>query len=283
MARTIDEIYDEIVAEKESLSSLNGLQPATDNAVNLLSNLSNTSSVAIWRLLAYIVAVAIWSHEKLWDVFKSEVDAIVDAGIPGTAKWYQQQCLLYQNGDTMEYANYKYSYPSIDESLQIVKRASAQELGGNVLLKVAKEVDGVPERLSASEISGFTSYINKIKFAGTFCTIISSDADLLSVSMNVYYDPSIINSSGELIKDTSIKPVEDALETYIASLPWNGVIKISAIMDAVQGVAGVDDIVIDTVQAKASAATNWIEVEKDYTTVSGYVTISNYNITYVSI
>ena len=68
MARTISEIYDEIIAEKELSTTLNaGLLPVGTTYDDLISELSAKSKVAVWRLWAYIVAVQSWVNEKLFD------------------------------------------------------------------------------------------------------------------------------------------------------------------------------------------------------------------------
>ena len=53
MARTIGEIYDLLVAEKNNQPTLAALQPAIDDEQTLLSDLTSASKVAIWRLWLY--------------------------------------------------------------------------------------------------------------------------------------------------------------------------------------------------------------------------------------
>ncbi len=283
MARTIAEIYNQIAAEKATLTELQNLQPAIDDAQTLLNDLTSTSKVGAWRIFAFVIAVAIWVHEKLWDAFKSEVDAIVAAAIPGTARWYRNMCLLFQFGDTMIYQNYKFQYDPVDPDKQIIARASATEQGGDVLLKVAKETNGVPEKLTTEELEAFSTYIAKIKFAGTWCNVVSADPDLLNITMQVYYDASLISASGELLSDTSVKPVEDAVNNYLASLPWDGVFMNNALIDSVQAAVGVSDVVLTTTQAKANAATTFNTIARTYRTVAGYMIANQLNITYTSV
>ncbi len=58
MARKILEIYDEIIEEKELQPSLTGLLPLGETSDNLLDDLTSGSKVAVWRLWAYLTAVA---------------------------------------------------------------------------------------------------------------------------------------------------------------------------------------------------------------------------------
>ena len=66
MARTTQQIFDSMVAE--------GIAKATaDGNADALAMFANTSKVAIWRLLFYIMAFAIMSFEKLLDAFKNVI------------------------------------------------------------------------------------------------------------------------------------------------------------------------------------------------------------------
>lgn len=270
--RTITEIYNEIVAEKEQMAELSTLQPSVDSAQTLLTDLTSTSKVAVWRLWAWVTAVALWTHEKLWVAFRAEVDAIVAAAIPGTVQWYREMCLQFQYGDAMVYENFKYSYNPANPANRIIARASATEVGGYVRLKVAKVDGGQVQKLTSDQYDAFVGYISKIKFAGTYCQIISAEADLLRVSLEVVCDPTLINDSGELLSNPSVKPVEKAINNYLASLPWDGTLRLSALVDAVQQVAGVVDVTLISASAKAYAATDWNAISRDYQTVAGWIT-----------
>ena len=283
MARTIAEIHNQILAEKAAMSELKNMQPDIDSAQTLLNDLTSSSKVGVWREFAFLIAVAIWIHEKLWDAFKSEVDAIVAAAIPGTARWYRNMCLLFQLEDTMIYKDYKFQYDPIDADKRIIARASATEQGGDVLLKVAKEVSGSPVKLELDELAAFRSYIAKIKFAGTWCNVVSADPDLFNAMLQVHYDASLLNAAGELLSQPGVKPVEDAIVAYLSALPWDGVYMNNALIDAVQAAPGVADVVLTSAAAKANAAANFNTIARTYRTVAGYMIANTLNITYISV
>ena len=280
MARTISEIYDAMIAEKEAMTELAALQPLVDSSQTLLSDLTSTSKAAVWRLMFWVVAVAMWTLEKLWDVFKAEVDAIVDTSIPGTAQWYRDQCFLFQYGYEMVYSNYRFNYEISDATKQIIKRASVQEFGGSLLIKVAKEESGNVVPLDTDELEAFSAYINQIKFAGTFINIISLDSDLINITLTVYYDAKVMNSSGQLLSNTGVEPVTNAIEEYLATLPFNGVYRNSDMINAVHAADGVVDVVAGTVQAKSNDAANYTTVNRIYQTVSGHIELNTLNVTY---
>ena len=102
MARTLQEIEAQIIAEKDTRPELAGL--------------TSTSATAIWRLWVYIIAFAIWTQEVLFDKYQAEMRDMIDDLRPGTLRWYQQKCLEYQFGDVLQYINGQYVYDPIDEN-----------------------------------------------------------------------------------------------------------------------------------------------------------------------
>ncbi len=288
MSRTVQEIYDSIITEKESLSSLTGLAPVPEDSDNLLTDLTSSSKVAVWRLIFWIISYAIYIHEQLFDSYKEDIEQLSNAVIPATAKWYQKQCLLYQHGDTLLWDGNKYGYTTIDSSLQIVKRAAIRDAGGQLLIKVAKlGGGGLPEKLTAAEKAGFVGYIAKINIAGTLYNVISKDGDLLYIKYNVYYNPDILASDGSLLSDASTFPVEDSINNLIGSLPFDGVLLLSALTDSVQASEGITDCDLTHAQAKSSdAGATYTTIVNRYDTEAGYLVIDptyplNTNLTYI--
>lgn len=250
MARTIQEIYDEMITEKVTMVQLNTLEPNIDNAQTLLSDLTTSSKVAIWRLMFFTLAVGIWTLEKLFDEHKVWIEARAQELIVGTAIWYRTKALEYQHGDALVWSDPIYKYATVNEAVQIVKLASVNEVGGQVLIKVAKLASGEPAPLTVPELTAFQAYMQKIKFAGVNMSCISRDPDLLKIYYRVYVDPLLINSSGELISNTAIKPVEDAINNYCKGLPFNGVFSVTELTDKIQAATGVINPVFESGDAK---------------------------------
>lgn len=241
--RTIAEIYDEIIADKEAGTSLNDLSPTPETSTAFLSALSSGSKVAIWRLWAYITSVAIWTHEQLFEIFKTEAEAIAAAAPAGTARWYQKKILEFQYGDTLSYVDNQYVYNPIDENARIVARCAIQDRGdGVVVVKVAKDSAGTPVPLDGTEKTALEGYVAKIKFAGTRIAVVSLEADVIEVNYSIYYDP--------IVPLTTLQSdLQTALETFATELEFNGDFRITKLTDALQAVTGV----IDPVFATASA------------------------------
>lgn len=250
MARTVQQIYDEMIAEKESMAVLNTLQPNTDSAQTLLSDLTSSSKVAVWRLIFFVMAVGIWTVEKLFDEHVIWIENRATELIVGTAVWCRVKALEYQHGDSLSYIEPVYKYATINEANQIIKLASVNEVGGQVLIKVAKLVSDEPAPLSTEELDAFRAYMQKVKFAGVNVVCLSRDPDLLKVYYHVYYDPLVLSADGSLISDSSKFPVRDAINAYCKGLPFNGIFSVTELTDKIQQAVGVVNPVFDTASAK---------------------------------
>lgn len=269
MARTIAEIYAEIVAHKDSQAALNGLAPTADNLPDLADDLSSNSRVAIWRLWAYTTAVGIYTHEVLWDIFKKEVETIAANAITGTLRWYQEQVLLFQFGDLLTYDSNtgKYGYSTIDPTKRIVNRCAVIETAQGLVIKAAHETGGVVSGLSLAEATALSGYVRKIRFAGTRVQVISGNGDILKVSATIYYDP--------IVPLATVKAdVKAAIQNYVANLDYNGELVVNNLIDKVQQVSGVQDVQVAQAQTKPNSSFGWHTIVRAHVAVYGYYTIS---------
>lgn len=269
--RTIGQIYQEIVDYKDSQSAIQALAPTADTEQQLQADLNSTSKVAIWRLWAYLTAVAIWTHESLWELFRIEVQKVADSAIVGTVPWYQGQVFKYQHGDTLEYdpVTGKYAYATIDTDVQIVKRCAVIEQPDGVLaFKVAKLSSGAPVALDSSEQSALVQYIKKIRFAGTRFTLLSGNGDIIRIEATIYYD-------GVVPLATIKANVQAAITNYIGALPFNGELLLSTLVDKVQAVDGVLDVVLVSTQTKSISTNPYVEIVRVHVPLYGYYKIDS--------
>jgi hypothetical protein len=266
MARTIGEIYDQMVEEKQSQAAIADLQPAQENVQTLLAALASSSKVAVWRLYMYIISVAIHYHELLFDAFKTMMEGIADAAIVGTVAWYQKQVYDFQLGVDLVYdeAKRRYVYESVNPSLQIVKRCAILERpDGIVLIKAAKLDNNMPTGLVQFEQDALVSYIKKIRFAGTRFVLVSGSGDQIKVSLNIYYDPIVLLSNVKI-------SVEAAIMSYISSLPFNGVFQTSTLVDIVQECPGVSDVTVTAIESRYLTGGTWGTVGRTHVPNFGY-------------
>ena len=223
--------------------ALAGLQPNPDDSQTFLQDLTTTSKVSIWRLFLYVVAFGHYVIETLYDRHVAQVTALKYTLITGTPQWVRARALLFQYGDALIWNGAQFVYAVINTTNQIVKRAAVIDSGGIVRIKVAKlDTDGTtPIPLTAAEKTSFEAYAGQFMFAGINFIVISANADEVKVTATVIYDPLVLTPTGQLITDTSIKPVEAAINGYISNLPFDGVFNINALIDAIQAAAGVVD------------------------------------------
>lgn len=267
MARKIEHIYNALIAEKNSFSSLTELQPQVDDAQTLLSDINSSSKVADWRLWLWLVAFAHHLHEAFMDLFRKEIDAKVAGAKSHTLRWYQIQAMAFQYGYDLTFNEeilvYQYEVDDVDS--RIVTRAAVEESTGTVVLKVAKETGA----LSTNELNAFNAYMSQIKDAGTDLLIISTTADQFKVTLEVFYDPLLLNPDGSLILDSATFPVQDALQGYVQQLPFNGAFNINTLIDALQSAEGVADPALSEVQLK-SAISPYAVVQREYLPYAGH-------------
>lgn len=259
MSRTIKEIFDAIIAEKETFSSLDGLEPPVipDPSQSLLSELTSTSKVAIWQLKFWVQAVAIFIHEGFFDVFKSDVETRALEIIPATTRFYVLESLKFQLGDELVFIDGTFKFEDSTSAAalekQIVKQASARDINEVVTIKIAQDDgSGGLEELSAPNKIAFDAYIEKIKIAGIKTIIISDVPDLLKLAYTIEFDPLVMKDDGSLIEDGTF-PVQLAINALIEGLDFDSIFRVQDLTDAIQLARGVVNAVADVVEAKFGA------------------------------
>jgi hypothetical protein len=272
MARTISEIYDSIIIEKQTMSELNALQPAIDSSQTLLDDLTSSSKVAVWRLWAFIAAVAIHTFEVILDLHTSAIEERATQVPTGTSIWYHEQSLLFQFGDVLTWNGLQYVYDPITPANRIVSLASVVNQGFQVRIKAAKLVAGLAAPLSVAELSAFQGYWDAKRFAGSALLITSTAGDDLKTDYFIKYDALILAPDGSLLSNPSIFPVEDAIESYIQNLSFDGVLSLMQMTDAIQAVSGVIDVTLNEAQAKFGLLP-YTSINKEYLPDAGYLVL----------
>lgn len=278
MARTIQEIQTLIYQAK-------GQEPALDE-------LNSTSKVAIWRLWVYIIAVAIWSLEKLFDQHRADIDKRLAELKPHTARWYRSKALAFQYGfdllpDSDKFNNQGHTEEAIEAS-KIVKYSAVVESPneGRLIVKIATEQVDTLQPITDDQKQAFESYLQEIKDAGVRLSVVNYQPDILHLQMKIVYDPLVLDSNGQSITN-AFNPIERTIKAYLKKLPFNGELVLAHLIDALQETEGVKIPHLVLAQSK-NIGTNGeygafeaIEISKIPT--AGYFTIDNFNdITYVS-
>ena len=269
MARTTDEIKNIMLAEKAS-------QPA-------LAGLDTDSSTSVWGLMMYVIATAMSSLEKLFDLFKQQVIDIINSLRPGTPRWYVYMVKKFQYGfDLVPEQDYydNTGIPAADIAASKIIAYAAFVEEPFVRMKLAKLNGNDLTKLTDPERLAVTAYVKRYKYAGVdlkYETITSTDADELRLVMRIKYNPLVLNGTGARIDGTNPHPVKDAVKTYLQNLDFNGRFSIQKLVDQIQQVPGVDDLVMDSVQSKYGALP-FTSFTMQVTPDSGYFIIQDANL-----
>ena len=260
MARTIQEIQELIYQAKTQ-------EPA-------LNELNSASKVAIWRLWVYIISVAIWSLEKLFDLHRTDIDKRLAELTPHTARWYRNKALAFQYGfdllpDSDKFNNTGHTEEQIEASKIVKYSAVVESEDGRLIVKIATESDGRLLPITEDQHNAFKGYIAEIKDAGVRATVINYLPDKLVLNLDVYYDPLILDSNGMDILSAKL-PVKEAIEIYLKHLPFNGELIVAHLVDALQAVNGVK------IPHLKEVTTAWIDPN-----TRGYGSFENINVSQI--
>jgi len=278
MARTIQEIQELIYQAKAQ-------EPA-------LNELNSTSKVAIWRLWVYIIAVAIWSLEKLFDLHRADIDKRLAELKPHTARWYRSKALAFQYGfdlltDSDKFNNTGHTEEQIEVS-KIVKYSAVVESPneGRLIVKIAGEQGEQLQPITEPQKQAFEAYLQEIKDAGVRLSVVNYQPDVLHLQMKIVYDPLVLDSNGQSIIHAT-KPVETAIKDYLKRLPFNGELVLAHLIDELQQAEGVRIPHLVLAQSKnitsGGSYGDFETIEISKIPTAGYFTIDNFNdITYVS-
>ncbi len=239
MARSIPVIYNQLLQQKAQQSEL--------------SDLNSTSQVSKWNLWLWITAAGQNLFEQLCDLFQANLETQIANAPVFTPMWIAQMCKLFQYSSTspqvvqligsQTYPYLTIQYPVQNSSLCPVTKASVTSTTNQqLLIKVATGIPGSLVPLDGGPgttgpiVTALVSYLNEVLTPDTHYVIINNEADQLFIQANVYYNASY---SG-VIKQN----MDTAINNYLASIPFNGVVTVSDLEAAMLAVPGVNDIVL---------------------------------------
>lgn len=132
-------------------------------------------------------------------------------------------------------------------------------------------------------MTAFKAYWAKWKDAGVKLQIVSLPADQVKIQVEVIVDRMVLNVNNKLLRDTSISPVESAIQAFGSSLEFDAVLRLSKLVDAIQAAEGVIDVRLISAFHRPDGG-NYSEVTMSVVAASGYFTldIDNSEITYAN-
>lgn len=276
MARTIQQYYDDIRAD--------ALARATDEGlVDMVNMLNNTSRVAVWKILFYAVAYGCFLIDTVLDLFRAETDNKIKLLKPATLTWYAEKIKTFQYGDsTVPETDYYDNTGLTDEQIEdkkVIKYAAAIEqvfTNGRfgIRLKVAGEAAGVRIKLPDVQRDAAREFFKLFRFAGVWSELTTDDADYLKLRLRIYYNPLVLNGLGQRLDGADATPLQNAIDTHLKNLPFNGRFNLTSLVDAMQKVDGIVDPRIVSAQTKY-AALAFAEVIDEVIPDAGYLKIYN--------
>lgn len=242
MARTLTEIKAAIKISfmaNEVLSSTYSFDLGSDFDTEF-------SKVSLENILIDIFSFSTWVLEKLFDQHARDVSDKIAQLKPHSLRWYRAKARAFQFGygllqDSDQYDNDTLTDQQI-ESSKVIKYCAVNEAvnESRLIIKIAtQDTDGNLEPISPDQLTAFKEYLNEVKDAGNTITVTNYLPDLLYLNMIIYYDPLLFSSDGTLLIDGS-RPVETAINTFLKNLPFNGVLQLVKLVDALQEVQGVE-------------------------------------------
>ena len=263
------------------IPTIKGVMTSAIAADPILSvNLTSTSQVSKFGLFTFIVAVCQNIFEQLLDLFKADLQTLALQAVPGTPTWLQSETLKFQYSATdpqiITLVNFYPQYQVLRTDYQIITRCSVkQSAGRRVIIKVAKGISPALVALATPELNALISYINKIKFAGTAIDVISLQADRIKIGAMIYFD-------GQYVQSMVLTNIIAAINNYLLTIPFDGVLVLTSMVSAIKAVPGVQDVVLNNVVARENAVAfgsaqstflvvSNLEQQRQYETVAGYI------------
>jgi hypothetical protein len=231
------------------METVNDFQTAIDNELVAqtattpeLSNIT-TSSFAEWIGIRDIFANVAFTLVAGLAAFKTEVLGIVSTGKYGTATWWKQTMLNYQDGDPLPVG--ETTYANIDLTKRIITRCSITKNSvGTLIVKVAKTTGALSTTIGDSEYIRVNDYITEIK---PFCVdhlLISFAADQMRCVINIRFDGKLSQASVQTLVDA-------AINNFLATgIEFNGKFNINRFRAAIAIVPGVVDVDISTIEIR---------------------------------
>lgn len=263
---TTEEIYNQIIEEKES-----GNYPELDE-------LNSTSNASVWRTWVFVFAYFSKIISDLFDEFKAYIESIFARNQHGTLLWWIDQIKAFQFGDTLEFIDGIYKYALIDNEKQVIKQVALDAVDRLLTFKVASD-DGngnlIP--LTPEQVSSLDAYVNKVKFPGTFTSILSQSADTLRLTYRIYYNAEVVQVDLE-------QKIRYAVDNYLSNLVFNGKFTITGLTDEIQKLNGVIDPVYVSGIAKNAYESDaeYQAIEDYYIAAAGYISIDTLTLEFIA-
>ncbi|MBL8002402.1 MAG: hypothetical protein JNL05_10610 [Flavobacteriales bacterium] len=263
MANSTASIYNQITTAVTNEPGLAGLTPQPDSYLQLQSDLSTTSKVSRWRWIALSVAYVIKLLRDQFDLHERTVKELALEGHFGTRRWFAAKARAWQYGHVLQFSSLDAYYLVDDPSARIVAQVAVVEVGNRVFVKAAKAAGTGLAKLDPPERQALDDYFQELR-PPVYVTVISADADKLRLSGTVVYDAQAILLGVQA-------GVDAAVRTYLQTLEFGGVLRLTDLKAAMLAVTGVVDVQFSLVEARSTGA--WATISRIYHSYAGHMAI----------
>ena len=249
MNKTFVQILEELLTAKNSNATL--------SSINL------SSKTSIWRQFLEVVAWAIFNFQLAVNLHLQEIQDLIANQKVFNLRRYQKETLRFQYGfDLLEDSDeFKTTFlvngvetEATEEQIEaykVIKYAACNRVISDgkvrIILKIAPE--NMDEILPDEVMTAFGRYIEEIAPAGDNVRFVNYLPDMLRFAFKIKYDPKVLLSNGMHIVNANY-PVQDAINTFLQNLPFNGELSIQKLETAILSAEGVDDLQTLSIETK---------------------------------
>lgn len=209
--------------------------------------LANPSQVVVWKDFVHSIAVEMGVHEQLLDLYKAQIETLVDRAPVHNIAWVIARAFEFQYDATtpqfLQLVDGVPTYVPVNTALRIITRCFIR-FSTSRILNIYVTKSEPPAKLSALELSAIQDYYTNggsstdlgigVGDAGIAHVLTSLDPDYVWIDATVYFNGQY---SATIQTD-----VIAAIEAYLYSLGTKGELHTVKLIDAIQSVQGVNDI-----------------------------------------
>jgi hypothetical protein len=246
------------------------------------------SAVSIENILFSDVATGMFVMHELFEQFKKDVSATIKEQASGTAEWYAHKARQFRFGAALVPETDYYDDTGLTgeqiEAMRVVKYAAAVEARDRSVLyvKVAGGSDDDRHPLTDAQLTAFKSYLNAVQYAGVLISVINDPPDDIRLTIDIYYDATLLDEHGKRLDGTGDTTVQDAIRNYLNNLPFNGMYTNQGLTDVLQAVPGVDIAEIKSAASRHGSLVNYTEINAHKIAHAGYYTASNLTLNFIA-
>lgn len=262
MSSKQQEIYNEMIAQKERNEAL--------------KEANNTSKTSVINNIFFAVSLAINSLLELFEFHKAEVSKLSYESERRTSKWYQSLALKFQYGHQLvegkDYFDNTNKTPQEIEESKLVKFAVAvqEKDKSTIYIKIA---NANKQPLTNEQLQAFSEYMERVADWGVHLTIINEVPDKLKLTIDYWYDATLINSSGQSLTGGN-EPVKDKVKDFLTTLNFNQQYADMNLIDELQRLPSAKVVEIKESFYKYKTL-NWQRINGRYIPYAGHLAIED--------